>query len=41
MAFGGKGAHWLQNKTGVQNPYFGKMMPKCGKVTETLVESKR
>jgi len=40
MAFGGRGAHWLQNKTGVQNPYFGKMMPKCGEQTATLVASK-
>ncbi len=40
MAFGGHGADWLQNKTEVQNPYFGKTMPKCGKIIETLVESK-
>jgi len=37
MAFGGRGAHWLQNKSGVQNPYFGKMMPKCGELKATLV----
>jgi len=37
MAFGGRGAHWLQNKSDLQNPYFGKMMPKCGELTATLV----
>jgi Cu(I)/Ag(I) efflux system membrane fusion protein len=41
MAFGGRGAHWLQNKTGVQNPYFGKMMPKCGEQTAALVPPKK
>jgi Cu(I)/Ag(I) efflux system membrane fusion protein len=37
MAFGDRGAHWLQNKRGVQNPYFGQMMIKCGEQTATLV----
>jgi len=37
MAFGGRGAHWLQNKTGVQNPYFGQAMLQCGEQTATLV----
>jgi Cu(I)/Ag(I) efflux system membrane fusion protein len=40
MAFGNRGAHWLQNKGGVQNPYFGKMMFKCGKQTAVLVDAK-
>jgi len=33
MAFGDKGANWLQ-KSGdeVQNPYFGAKMPHCGKM---------
>ncbi len=38
MAFGGRGAYWLQNKSGVQNPYFGQMMLKCGEQTAALVE---
>ena len=38
MAFNNRGAHWLQNKTGIQNPYFGQAMPKCGEQTATLVE---
>jgi Cu(I)/Ag(I) efflux system membrane fusion protein len=38
MAFENRGAHWLQNKTGVQNPYFGPVMPQCGEQTDTLVQ---
>ena len=30
MAFGGKGADWLQNKQGTENPYYGSMMFACG-----------
>ncbi len=30
MAKKGKGADWLQNKEGTQNPYFGNGMRKCG-----------
>lgn len=31
MAFGGKGASWLQKSPDeVQNPYFGAKMPHCG-----------
>lgn len=31
MAFGGKGASWLQKSPNeVQNPYFGAKMPHCG-----------
>ncbi len=37
MAFSNRGAHWLQNKKGVLNPYFGQMMLKCGEQTATLV----
>lgn len=36
MAFQGKGADWLQNKSEVENPYFGKTMFKCGELTETI-----
>ncbi|MBN1346930.1 MAG: efflux RND transporter periplasmic adaptor subunit [Phycisphaerae bacterium] len=37
MAFGGRGADWLANKTQIENPYFGKAMFGCGEVTETLL----
>lgn len=40
MAFGNNGADWLQNKTGVENPYFGSKMFKCGEQTEVIVEPK-
>ncbi|MEE4354543.1 MAG: efflux RND transporter periplasmic adaptor subunit [Desulfatiglans sp.] len=40
MAFGGKGAHWLQNKSGTANPYFGQSMSKCGDQTDVLVPIK-
>lgn len=36
MAFGGRGADWLQRDRKVRNPYFGAAMPECGSVTETL-----
>ena len=33
MAFGDKGANWLQKSADeVQNPYFGAKMPHCGKM---------
>lgn len=31
-----KRAHWLSSETAIKNPYFGKQMPTCGKVTATL-----
>lgn len=35
MAMGGKGADWLQKSDNeVQNPYFGKKMPHCGKMVK-------
>jgi Cu(I)/Ag(I) efflux system membrane fusion protein len=37
MAFDNKGAYWLQNKQGVENPYYGSMMFKCGEEVEVLV----
>ena len=40
MAFGNRGAHWLQNKAGVRNPYFGQMMYRCGEQTDILVKAK-
>ena len=36
MAFNNRGANWLQQDQAVKNPYFGKAMPTCGKVIETL-----
>lgn len=31
-----KGAKWLSEVKGIQNPYLGKSMPDCGSVTEEL-----
>ena len=31
-----KKMYWLSNETAIKNPYYGKMMLTCGKVTETL-----
>lgn len=36
MAFGGRGAEWLQDKREVENPYFGAAMFRCGAVVETI-----
>lgn len=36
MAFNDRGADWLQNKTGLENPYFGAEMFTCGLLKETL-----
>jgi Cu(I)/Ag(I) efflux system membrane fusion protein len=36
MAFDNRGAIWLQKSKTVHNPYFGKAMPTCGKVIETI-----
>jgi len=41
MAFDNKGAYWLQNKQGVENPYFGSAMFKCGEEVETLSNAGR
>ncbi|TDS11897.1 DUF3347 domain-containing protein [Sphingobacterium paludis] len=32
----GKGAHWLSEKSAVENPYYGSEMLSCGKTVETL-----
>lgn len=32
MAFGGKGASWLQASQQVNNPYYGSMMLRCGSI---------
>ena len=37
MAFGSRGAYWLQPREQVNNPYYGERMQRCGSVTDTLV----
>jgi len=37
MAFNNRGAGWLQTSTGVENPYFGSKMFKCGVVKDTIL----
>jgi Cu(I)/Ag(I) efflux system membrane fusion protein len=36
MAAEGKGAYWLQNKAGVENPYYGSAMFTCGEQVEEI-----
>ena len=36
MAFGGRGARWMQLDREVRNPWFGAAMPTCGQVVETI-----
>jgi Cu(I)/Ag(I) efflux system membrane fusion protein len=36
MAFDWRGANWLQNREGVENPYFGSSMFLCGEMKEDL-----
>ncbi len=36
MAFGGRGAEWMQEGKQVANPYFGASMLRCGSVTQEL-----
>lgn len=38
MAFEGKGGYWISDVDEIRNPYFGKKMLKCGKVTETITK---
>ncbi len=40
MAFDFKGADWLQNKPGTENPYFGSAMFSCGDQTADLTSPK-
>jgi Cu(I)/Ag(I) efflux system membrane fusion protein len=37
MAFDGTGGYWLQSTTGVENPYYGAAMFRCGEMKETIV----
>ena len=39
MAFGGRGADWLQVEEGTENPYYGSKMFGCGSLEETFVSS--
>lgn len=36
MALDHKGAYWLSGSKEINNPYFGKMMLRCGSVEETI-----
>ena len=36
MANSNNGGYWLSSEQGIQNPYFGEMMLKCGSVKETI-----
>jgi hypothetical protein len=40
MAFGSRGAYWLQPREQVNNPYYGERMLRCGSVTDTLATEK-
>jgi Cu(I)/Ag(I) efflux system membrane fusion protein len=40
MAFGGKGASWIQEDTTVANPYYGARMLKCGSVKKQIAGEK-
>lgn len=37
MAFNDKGAYWLSDKPGIQNPYFGHDMLTCGETRDSLI----
>ncbi|HDP97689.1 MAG TPA: efflux RND transporter periplasmic adaptor subunit [bacterium] len=39
MAFDNRGADWLQNRQGVENPYFGSSMFGCGELKQNLTLS--
>lgn len=36
MAFNNKGAYWLSNSQEIYNPYFGDVMLRCGRVSDSL-----
>ena len=40
MAFGDRGADWLQRKDKTENPYFGSAMFRCGVKKETIEQRK-
>ncbi len=39
MADNNKGADWLQNKSELENPFYGASMLKCGELVETINEN--
>ncbi len=39
MAFDNRGADWLQNKSAVENPYYGAVMFSCGSEVENLTKA--
>lgn len=41
MAFGNKGASWLQNHDTVDNPYFGSRMLRCGEIRTSFDPKKQ
>ncbi len=36
MAFNNRGEYWLQNRAGVENPFFGSQMLKCGEEVQQI-----
>ena len=36
MAFGNRGASWIQDQEEISNPYFGEAMLRCGEIKEVL-----
>lgn len=39
MAFGGRGAEWMQKGTEISNPYFGSAMLRCGEIRRPIPSS--
>ena len=39
MAFDNRGADWMQEKEGVENPYFGSVMFKCGVLKDVVPQA--
>lgn len=39
MAFGNRGASWVQADTTVNNPYYGATMLRCGEIRETFAST--
>jgi Cu(I)/Ag(I) efflux system membrane fusion protein len=41
MAFDNRGADWLQNRKGTENPYYGSKMFTCGTLEEVITDTVR
>lgn len=39
MAFDNKGAYWIQKDKGIENPFYGAKMLKCGEIKETFKQT--